>query len=432
MTLLHLLLCELGYRWIGTCVAVMAVTLAVASVIGSLCVLEVHDCTTERTVLEKQKETQATLAKLNDDMRKATLKLGFNLLILPKEQDLGQWHLKEYGDVYMPEAYVMKLADSGIVTVRHFLPGLQRKILWPETKRTVILIGTRGEVPNMHKNPRNPMVQPVPVGTIVLGHEIHQSLGFSVGDEVGLYGRNFTVHACHDERGNRDDVAIWISLQDAQALLDKKGLINSILALKCLCAGSEDMTQLYDKIAEILPNTQTVEIGTRVIARAEARLKLKQEAQGMVQEEKAHRLKLKAQREGFVATVIPLIVGGCAVWIGTLGYMNMRDRTKEIGMLRAIGYRPGQMAWLFMVKSLLIGIVGGLLGYVLGLFGGGALGGVLDHNHNAVGQLGENVHVAWLLQAMVIASLLTLLSGWIPAWLAAQQDPARILQDDKR
>ena len=44
----------------------------------------------------------------------------------------------------MPESYVDKLASSKIVSVNHLLPSVSRKIEWPEQKRDVILIGTRG------------------------------------------------------------------------------------------------------------------------------------------------------------------------------------------------------------------------------------------------------------------------------------------------
>ena len=64
------------------------------------------------------------MAKLKDDTRKAMLKLGFNVVILPKDQNLSDWYADDYASKYMPEEYVTKLANSRVVTVRHFLPSL--------------------------------------------------------------------------------------------------------------------------------------------------------------------------------------------------------------------------------------------------------------------------------------------------------------------
>jgi len=261
MKIWRLLFKEILYRKLGFILGLTSVAVAVACLIGSLTLLKVHDLHTQEILQSKQAQTERHMAKLNDDMRKAILKLGLNLAILPKDQNINDWYANDTGTTYMNEEYVDRLADSGIVTVRHLLPNLQHKIKWPEQKRTIILIGTRSEVPNFHKNPRSPIVQPVPKGTIVLGYELHQSLSLDVGDRVNLMGREFTVHNCHEERGNKDDITAWIYLAEAQELLDKEGLINAIIALRCLCNGSEISTVRSD-IEHFLPDTKVLELGT--------------------------------------------------------------------------------------------------------------------------------------------------------------------------
>ena len=164
MKIWHILVKEIVHRKGNFALGLFAVVIAIGSLIGALTVLKAHDLGTSKILIEKEEETIEKTAILKDEMRKATLKLSFNLVILPKEQNLRDWYEKDYASKYMPEDYVGRLANSGIVSVRHFLPSLQEKIKWPETKRTIILVGTRGEVPNLHKNPRVPLVQPVPAG----------------------------------------------------------------------------------------------------------------------------------------------------------------------------------------------------------------------------------------------------------------------------
>ena len=117
--------------------------------------LKVYDLRAAKVLAEKEKTLHERLTQLADEMRKATLKLSFNLAILPAEQDLTEWHDKDFASATMPEDYVQRMARSRILSVRHFLPTLTRKCKWPEENRTIILVGTRGEVPSLMKGPRS-------------------------------------------------------------------------------------------------------------------------------------------------------------------------------------------------------------------------------------------------------------------------------------
>ena len=64
-----------------------------------------------------------------------------------------------------------------------------------------------------------------------------RSLGLKQGDRIELFGRAFRISQCNEERGNKDDISIWIDLSTAQEILRKPGRISAILALKCLCEG---------------------------------------------------------------------------------------------------------------------------------------------------------------------------------------------------
>lgn len=113
----------------------------------------------------------------------------------------------------------------------------------------------------------------MPEGTIVLGYELHQSLGLNVGDSVKLLGEEFTIHKCHEHRGSKDDITAWINLRQGQELLDKKGRINAIVALQCVCVG-RDLSRMRSEITKVLPDTQIVEIGTeKALARFETRMR---------------------------------------------------------------------------------------------------------------------------------------------------------------
>jgi putative ABC transport system permease protein len=407
MTIWNLLIREIMHRKLNFALAVLSVMVASGSFIGSIALLEIH-----------QGYLTQEMAQLKDDTRKAMLKLGFNVVILPKDQNLSDWYAEDYASKYMPEDYIDKLANSRIVTVRHFLPSLQQKIEWPEYKRTIILVGARGEVPNLHKNPVKPLVQPVPSGTISLGYELHRSLGIKVGDTVELMGRKFIVHDCHKERGNKDDITAWIDLDEAQELLDKPEQINAILALECLCVGQEGLPIIRREIANILPGTQVIERGSRVIARAEARTKVEERAQATLKNE-----------QRLTAILIPVVIVACVVWVAVLGFTNVRARQVEIGILRAIGIGSRQILVIFLARHVLLGLLGGALGFVAG---------VLSAVYFVAVREGVRVHVietdlSWavlLIASVGGAATLAVAAGWIPALLATRQDPADVLRND--
>ena len=407
---------------------VLSVMVASASFIGSVTLLRIHDLRTGRILGQKEAELAERMTQLKDDTRKAMLKLGFNVVILPKDQNLADWYSDDYASKYMSEDYVHRLADSGIVTVRHFLPSLQQKVEWPERKRKIILVGTRGEVPNLHKSLVKPMVQPVPPGTISLGYELHRSLELKVGDKVELMGQQFVVQACHKERGNKDDITAWIYLAEAQELLDKQGLINAILALECLCTG-DALPLIRKEIAAILPGTQVIERGSRALARAEARTKVEEEAKIAIEKEKLGRQHLRTVRERLASILTPVIVTACAVWVALLGFTNVRARREEIGVLRTLGVSAKSILAMFLSKHILVGVLGGVLGFCAGVLASVYFSTALEGTRIRI--TGTDLSVAGLLVLSVGgAAALAVIAGWIPTMTAIRQDPAEVLREE--
>jgi ABC-type lipoprotein release transport system permease subunit len=428
MKLFTLIRREMFYRLRRTFAALLAVAIAAAALTAALTLLRLHDRAARTLLAEREQQTAKAGAVLRDEMRKATLKLSFNLLILPEQVDLKQWYIDQESRFTLPESYGDKLVKSGIVSVQHILPMLQKRIVWPETGRTIVLIGTRGEAADLYKNPRAPLIQPVPEGSIVLGYELHHSLGITSNQTVKLMGREFKIHRLHEERGSKDDITAWIHLKDAQELLGMQGKISSLLALECLCVGADALDQIRGEVIGILPGTQVVEMGTKVIARAEARIRAGEETARQLDAEKEKQRQLQLQRQRFAALLIPLMLLLCGGWIGLLTFSDVRDRRGEIGMLRTIGFRTHSLLLLFLGKNLMIGIAGGAIGYaVAALLCGARTAGM-------AGLSAADAASVWslfnLLISMAGAVGLMMISGWIPALIAAQTDPADVLREE--
>ena len=392
MSVWRLIFKEIRHRVINFMLAALSVLVATATLVAAMTLLSAQEDATRRL-----------LAKHEDDTRKSMKKLGFNVVIFPEGQNRSELYEKDYYSKTMPERYVKTLADSRIMTVNHLLPILQQKATW--NNRSVILVGTRGEVPLMHREPKKPIITAVEPDTLILGYELHTAAGLKPGDETTFLGRRFTVAKCHEPRMNKDDITLWMDLAQAQRLLKKEGQINAILALSCHCSGAR-LTGIRDEIAGILPGTQVIEYSTKAIARAEAR----------AQAAALHRATM-GRYIAFASRLVPVVLIGCAAAVAALAFYNVRDRRGEIGILRALGMSARGVLVIFLGKASIAGVIGACVGCALGF---------------VVAAQSAEASFDWLLCVIVIvaAPALAALATWIPALIASQQDPAVVLREE--
>ena len=125
-------------------------------------------------------------------------------------------------------------------------------------------------------------------------------------------------------------------------------------------------------------------------------------------------------------------VGALALLVASIGIANtmimaVYERTKEIGILKAVGAAPGQIRGLFVVEAALIGLLGGILGTGLGwLLGKGLNWLILEIlRWQNVPMQGTFFVVSWwlVLAALAFATLVGLLAGLYPAARAAHLPP---------
>jgi macrolide transport system ATP-binding/permease protein len=112
-------------------------------------------------------------------------------------------------------------------------------------------------------------------------------------------------------------------------------------------------------------------------------------------------------------------------------YTAVLERTKEIGVLKALGARRRDVLQMFVAEAAFIGLAGGLVGILIAV-GLGRLGNaVVDRLTQSVAGTGFDVFRTdfWVVAAgLVVAVVLSTVSGLLPALRAARQDPARALR----
>jgi putative ABC transport system permease protein len=121
-----------------------------------------------------------------------------------------------------------------------------------------------------------------------------------------------------------------------------------------------------------------------------------------------------------VLLVIIVLVG--AISIGNYMWANVEERRREIGTLITVGLTRGHIYRLFLAKSLVLGLVGGTLGYTVGTVAAVILGPQLAG-------LQISPVLPYLALSIAIAVVISLLGSWYPVFRAARLDPALIMQE---
>ena len=167
----------------------------------------------------------------------------------------------------------------------------------------------------------------------------------------------------------------------------------------------------------------------RALARAEARTKVQQEARVAIEKEKLGRENLRNVRERLASILTPVIVIACAVWIALLGFTNVRARREEIGVLRTLGVSAKSVFTMFLSKHILVGVLGGALGFCAGVFAAVYFGGALEDTKIGISEMNISL-VGFLFLSIAGAAVLAVLAGWIPTLTAIRQDPAEVLREE--
>ena len=257
---------------------------------------------------------------------------------------------------------------------------------------------------------------------ILIGKGLADALAVQVGDRLTLAGRathqqirtrTMTVVGIYDlGMPDVEKQQIYISLAEAQNLYDLTGQSTEVaIVLKNI--GPEDAVIAAMKPA--LPGYEIVSYATSFPELASA-------------------INTKNGVMDIFSIVIVAIAG---IGILNLLLMAVFERTREIGLLGALGLRPGQISFLFILEGTMIGIVGAVAGIVLGLVLNGVMGRVgLDFSAFAgaspyMALITGRIYTTWGVENLWWRVLIQLgiaaVFALFPAWEAAQHEPAQAL-----
>ncbi len=120
----------------------------------------------------------------------------------------------------------------------------------------------------------------------------------------------------------------------------------------------------------------------------------------------------------FVVSVIALLAAG--IGIMNIMLVSVTERTREIGVRKAIGARKNDIVKQFLLEAIVLSELGGLAGILLGVAGGNGVAIWLD--------IAMVFPWGWALTGLIVCSLIGTGFGWYPAFKAARLDPIEALR----
>ncbi len=345
--------------------------------------------------------TRAMESSLGDELDR----FGANIVVTPKSRmlDLAYGGLALGGlTVDRQELSVEDAAAVRTIPNKRNINAVAPKLVGTARigEATVVLIGTRFDQERRVKSwwqvegewPRTP-------DQVLVGAEVAQALNACIGKQLIVNGRAFTVAGRVAATGSIDDQAVFTDLAVAQALLQRPNAV-TLMDVSALCRGCP-IDDIVSQISAVLPHARVTPVRQAVAAREQTVRQF--------------------TRFSYALSGLVLLVGTLVVM--TTMMASVLERTQEIGILRAVGFRRTHVAAVVLLETLLVTSAGGLLGWIAGSAAARAAGPWLAQVTSPVA---INPQLAAL--AVVFAVFVGIAGGAYPAVRAAQMDPAHALR----
>jgi putative ABC transport system permease protein len=258
---------------------------------------------------------------------------------------------------------------------------------------------------------------------IVIGYSLADSYfkkEITLGKELRIAGKSFKVIGITEDTG-RFDRSVYMPLDIAYDVLNTsvRDEYNTVLVM---VKDGSDIDAVETEITSALMVSRRVDTQDFSLSATK----------DMVQSISSATSSITLFLAGIAA--VSLLVG--AVGIANTMFTSVLEKTKEIGIMKAIGARNSDIMAIFLFNSALIGLVGGLLGAILGTIASSITSSLLTGSGLQMpfmrggggGTLVDTINFGVIFGVLLISVLIGVISGAIPAYQASRLKPVDALR----
>jgi putative ABC transport system permease protein len=343
-------------------------------------------------------------SRMQSDVAKKLDEYGANIIVSPKSKGLSL----SYGGIHVADTSydIEDLKNSDVLVIRSIKNRKNISVVAPEvigtyksSGRNYLLVGVdfpselhlkkwwqwNGEKPSSRDE-------------VLLGAVIAKNLNLRPGGVLDLGGHDFHITGVLQENASQDDISVFMDLGIAQELLRKPDTL-SVIEISALCSKCP-IDDIVAQISEKLPHARVSPVRQAVALRM-------QTVEQLVRFSEA-------------VSVVIIIIGALIVLISMLSSVN--ERTKEIGILRAIGFRQSHIIKVILTEAFAVSLFSGIVGWIAGSLSVSLLA------PQVTGSYGFLFDPLMLVLAAGIAVFTGMLSSIYPAVKASQLEPLEALR----
>jgi len=330
---------------------------------------------------------------------------GANIVITPRAEDVAL----TYGGIDVGGVSVgdQGLDQADLERVRAIPAGGSIAVVAPELVGPVEVKGRRALLMGVDPEAQFALKRWWQIGAgrpprdgreLVAGARAAEVLGLEMGDYVRIRGERFTVTGVLRPTGGQDDELLVAELADVQRVLGRPGEL-TLIEVAAAYSGAP-VEEVVRQLSAALP---AAEVST-------------------VREAVASRLHAVDQFRGFSLAIVGIVVAIEILVVFLTMTGSVSERTTEIGVFRAIGFRREQITRLVLLEAVAAGVAAGVLGYAAGM----------AVSYAVLPFLAEGAPVSWMpllgAAAVVAAVAVAGLAALYPALRAGKMDPTEALR----
>jgi len=271
-------------------------------------------------------------------------------------------------------------------------------------------------------------------GVVVLDEVVAGNWSVGVGDTVKVLGQDFTVVGIkgYGKMGLLSDaIGVFMSLEEAQRITNNSGKVSFFQIF------ADNVGNVESIEATLRGSYDNVEIRTATYVRNVAQQIIDATSEDAGRIERTMSL---IQSSAWVGAVLAIVVQGAVIFV--IMTYSVRERTKEIGTLKAMGSSSANVLGQFVLEGAILSLIAGLIGISITLIGASQLGHLVLPNFNnhlidmvltSDGQLvpqavAVSIAPQLLLAGLGVAVLLGVVGSLYPALKAARTRPSETMR----